>query len=143
MIQSLSHLHSPSLDLFSKPVSLQYWGAQNWPQQYWVEIKVNTLQSAGNALPDAAQNAVGHLCHCGVLLAGTQLVIPQDPKLCGAVPQKLSAYWSMGLLLCIVRTLHFPFHIPLCTVPPCTAVPNFISLNLLRVHFAPLWRFLM
>lgn len=93
------------------------------------------------------QNALGHLCHCGVLLAGIQLV-HQDPKLFlyGAVPQKLSVYWCMGLLLCIGRTSDFPFHIPLCPVPPCADLhflQYFLSLNLLRVHFSLLSRFLM
>lgn len=48
--------------------------------QCWVQIKDNLLQPAGNALPNAARDATGLLCHKGMLLVDVQLDALLDPE---------------------------------------------------------------
>ena len=63
-------------------MSFLYWGTQNWIQHSKCVPpgKVHLPQPAGNALPKAAQEVVGFLCHEYTLLAPGQLVVHQDSK---------------------------------------------------------------
>lgn len=109
MVHSLSHLSGPSLD---SSVSLLYWGHHGWTQHDWccTERKDHFCLSPGSAFPNAAQEAVGHLCSKWHI-AGSAYVSwhPRSfsAKLLSSqlVP---SMYWCTGLFLSRCRTSHFP-----------------------------------
>ncbi|KAK4828308.1 hypothetical protein QYF61_025320 [Mycteria americana] len=78
MLQSINHLHGPSLD------SLQYvhvslvLGSSALDTVF--QGKVHLPQPAGNTPPDAAQDTISLLCCKGTLLAHVQLGVHQDPQ---------------------------------------------------------------
>ena len=122
MLQSLNHLCGLSLD------SLQYVSLvlgsleldtvlHMWPHHCGVEEKDQLSWPAGGALPNAAQEAIGLLCHKDTLLAHVQLLCcyqdSSGPLCLGSSQPVLVA----GVTPPQVQDMAFPF-VEMQEVPP-------------------------
>lgn len=127
MLQSLNHHHDPSLVSFQYVLVSFVLGSpgldrelQMWPYQSRGEDEDHLPWPAGDALPNAALEAVGFLCCKDILLAYAQLVVHQDPRgrSCKAAFQLFGAHWYVRLFF-----------------PSCTAL-QFSLLNFMKLLFA-------
>lgn len=118
---------------------------QTWPQQYGVERKGNTLQSASNALPDAAQN--GSLLSLWCIAGWRSTCCPPGSQ---TLSQWSCSSETQHVLVLGVIALHwqnfaFPFSyssLPSSTPCWCLLPPIFFYLWTWW-GFAPLSKFLM
>lgn len=105
-----------------------------WPHQCWSGRKDPLPWPDGNAFPNAAQNAVGCLCHKSKLVVHGQLAVLQDTKIpvCRAAFQKVS---PQKIPLCLILQ---PAWAPANSSTPVrytnTSLSFVSSVYLLRVH---------
>lgn len=99
MLQSVDHLHVPSLDLplYIFVLILAAAALQTLFQQWWAQRKAHLTPSACNGLLNAIQDAVGCLCFKGRFLAYGPGC---PPALSGhqALPAKSLCSWQISLV---------------------------------------------
>jgi len=94
---------------------------QIWSHQGRVEGKDHLLRPAGDTFPNAGHNAVGRLCHKGLLLAHIHLGVhwdPQNHRMVG-VGRDLCGSSSPTPCLLLQKSL--------CRSPACTGIWDYFS----------------